>query len=472
MENSLTARFKTWINEKTPEFVADLQELIRIPSVADRNSDVKPFGKECIIALEAALKMGEKYGFSTQNFENYAGLIAFENENPAYRTLGIWGHLDVVPAGTNWSFEPFGALYQDGFVIGRGAKDNKGSCVAGLYVLRFLKECGVDLGFNIRLYLGCEEESGMNDMVYFNKHYAPPDMSIVPDSSFPICYAEKGIIEATLAADTAISEDVIDFRSGQVTNIVPDLATLTLKNTPKLLEAIKKMPGEFEVEISDNIVITAHGSARHTARPEGGVNAAFMIADAMSRLNILDEKDCRLLKFQADVNRDFYGTGLNIGCEDDISGKLTCVGSITRVRDGKPTLTINIRYPVHIKGEEVWSKIENTCRDNGYTAEFLRDSKPNYFPKEEPAIQVLLKKYREVTGDMTEPAVMAGGTYARMLPRAFTFGMGGAAEDVLPSFYKEGNGNAHEADEFLSIDSIKRAMEIYIECLPELKGKF
>jgi succinyl-diaminopimelate desuccinylase len=472
LKNSIMSKFESWMGPRVPEFVSDLQTLVRIPSVADRSSDIKPYGPECIKALEAALEMGEKYGFAVENYENYVGCIRFKDEDPARKTLGIWGHLDVVPAGTNWSFEPYGATYQDGFLIGRGVKDNKGPCVASLYFLRFLREAGVDIGYNVRLYLGCEEESGMTDLAYFTKNHTPPDLSIVPDSSFPICYAEKGIIEAVLAADRPFSDNVIDFNAGLVTNIVPDFATLTLKNTPEMAEQVKRLPGEFSVETGEHIVITVRGSARHTARPEGGINAAFLMADTVSSLEILSREDCALLKFQADVNRDVYGTGLKIDCEDEISGRLTCVGSVARVRDGRPTLLVNIRYPVHAKGEEIWESIASTCAQNGYTAEFLRDSKPNYFPLEDDVIQALLKKYREITGDMTEPSVMAGGTYARMLPRAFTFGMGGIDESSPPSFYKEGHGNAHEADEYLLIEGMIRAIAIYVECLPEIAGKF
>jgi succinyl-diaminopimelate desuccinylase len=468
LERTISREFESWIKSRREELADNLLTLIRIPSISDKTSPVKPYGEYCIVALKKALEMAEGFGFKVENYENYLGCVSFPNEDPARKTIGLWGHLDVVPAGNNWTFNPFEGIYQDGFVIGRGAKDNKGPALSSLYLLRFLKEAGIDLGCNIRLYLACDEESGMTDLDYFNKHYKAPDLSLVPDTQFPLCFAEKGILEATLACDTAFSDEIIDFNAGTVTNIVPDVAVIHLKKTPKLLDAIKELPESFEVSVGNEITVTAHGQARHTARPEGGVNAARLICDALVKLGALSESDAKALAFMAKVNEDFYGTGLDIGASDEISGKLTCVGSITRVRDRKPTLTINIRYPVFGKSDELWAKIQQECKKSGFTAEFLRDSKPNYFPPEDPVVGAVMSTFREMTGDESKPYVMAGGTYARMLPRAFAFGMGFNFEKNLPDFYKDGMGNAHEANEFVSIDSLVTAMSIYSECLKSI----
>lgn len=472
MERTILTKFESWIEAHSDEMTEDLLSLIRIPSITDKNASVKPYGEPCIRALEATLAIAKRFGFKTENYENFLGCISFPDEDESRKTIGIWGHLDVVPAGNNWSFDPFEGLYKDGFVIGRGAKDNKGPTIASLYLLRFFKESGIDFGYNIRLYVACDEESGMTDLVYFNKNHKAPDLSLVPDTQFPLCYAEKGILEATLSCNTAFSDEVIDFAAGTVTNIVPDIAVIRLKNTSAISEKLKQLPDSFNVNVGDHIAVTALGAARHTARPDGGINAAYLICEAFTRLGILGEADTRSLAFMAKVNEDFYGTGLGIACSDDISGKLTCVGSITRVREGKPALTVNIRYPVFGKSDELWAGIQAACIKNGFTAEFIRDSKPNYFPPEDPVIKALMTTYKKLTNDPTEPYVMPGGTYARMLPRAFAFGMGGTTENTAPDFLKEGQGSAHEANEYVSIDCLISAMGIYSDCLASIAKSF
>jgi succinyl-diaminopimelate desuccinylase len=44
--------------------------------------------------------------------------------------FGFAGHLDVVPAGENWSVDPFQATVEDGVLIGRGANDMKSAIAA------------------------------------------------------------------------------------------------------------------------------------------------------------------------------------------------------------------------------------------------------------------------------------------------------------------------------------------------------
>ncbi len=70
----------------------------------------------------------------------------------------LYGHFDVVPAGSGWSVPPFAAVRTGGILWGRGASDDKGPLVAGLHAVRNLNAAGrrVTLKF---LYDG-EEEIG------------------------------------------------------------------------------------------------------------------------------------------------------------------------------------------------------------------------------------------------------------------------------------------------------------------------
>lgn len=81
-------------------------------------------------------------GMKTENYDNYIGEIEFgEGEE----TLGILGHIDVVPEGNNWTHPPFSGKIIDGKVYGRGASDNKGPVIACLYAMKCLKDLNVKL---------------------------------------------------------------------------------------------------------------------------------------------------------------------------------------------------------------------------------------------------------------------------------------------------------------------------------------
>ncbi len=149
----------------------------------------------CAHMLYAALSMSERYGFSVENHEYYCGSAILKGTGE--KEIGIFSHVDVVDEGSGWTSDPYDPIIKDSWIYARGSSDNKGPAVASLYALRYLKEQGKSLTHTIRLYYGCSEEHGMEDIEYYKKHYPNPAFSIVPDASFPVCYAEKGILEGT-----------------------------------------------------------------------------------------------------------------------------------------------------------------------------------------------------------------------------------------------------------------------------------
>ena len=79
-----------------------------------------PFGKETADCLGYFLSLAAGMGFETHNYDNYVGEVIFgEGEE-----LAILAHLDVVPAGSGWTFPPFGAVINDDLSAGgvRGVK--------------------------------------------------------------------------------------------------------------------------------------------------------------------------------------------------------------------------------------------------------------------------------------------------------------------------------------------------------------
>ena len=106
--------------------------------------------------------------------------------------IGFWNHLDVVPAGNGWRYEPFQPVRKGNFLIGRGAQDNKGPAVGMLYVMQCLRELAVPLKHELCLFVGCDEERGMEDLEWYAARYPCPAMSMIADSGFPVCYGRKG----------------------------------------------------------------------------------------------------------------------------------------------------------------------------------------------------------------------------------------------------------------------------------------
>ena len=132
---------RKYIEEHRDEMTELLAELVAVPSVQGEASEGNHFGAEPARALAIMLEKCRDYGFSVENVDNYAGSADFGGE-PA---LAILSHLDVVPAGSGWSSDPF-TLTRDGDkLIGRGAIDDKGPAVAAVFALRAIKELGIPL---------------------------------------------------------------------------------------------------------------------------------------------------------------------------------------------------------------------------------------------------------------------------------------------------------------------------------------
>ena len=449
-----------WMAAHEEEYLEDLRKLVEIRSVADEEAPDSPFGEGCLKALKTMLSIGEKYGYTPVNYGDRVGSL--ERKGKGDKVIGVWGHLDVVPEGDDWVHEPYKLTREGDVLFGRGVSDNKGPAVAGLYALRILDMLGIELDATVRLYLGTDEEKGMADVMWFRENYPCPDMSLIPDSSFPVCYAEKGILEGKLIAPYALSDKFLAIGGGLVNNMVPDKAFVELKEDGVTLEKIKDIGDRFTVERRPGVIrITANGVAMHSANPYHGVNAIRLLSDMLLKTGVAEGKDAEILDFINRVNDDCDGTTLGIVCEDEISGHLTAVGSVLGLVDGKPALTFNIRYPATLKGEPLVEKIRNTAEANNFTLALKRDSKPAYVPKDTPVVKALTDLYNELTGSQAKPYTMAGGTYARKLPNAMAYGPSGMPEpEGLPE-----KGGAHQHDEGKYLPHLMKAAVIYAAAL-------
>lgn len=474
MDRELYERIDQWMEAHREELVRDICRMVRIASVSDPEAEEKPFGRGCLEALEEMLRMGEEYGFQTHNYENYVGAMWLE-DGPMEETIGFWNHLDVVPVGNNWVYPPFEPVVKDGYLIGRGSQDNKGPAVGMMYVMRCLKELKIPLKHRLCLFVGCDEERGMSDLEYYTKHYETPALSMIADSGFPVCYGEKGILELNLQANTPLSEDIAAIEGGCASNIIPELASVTVKGETarRARCALKEKAGDVELEeTADGMVtITVHGTSKHSAFPEGSVNAIQKLFCLLTDHHIWGEADAARMEAFQKANEDYYGEGFGIAFSDEVSGRLTSAGTMVSLKGGYLTLHFNIRYSISETESHILDRIKAFCRENGCSYTVLRGSAPSYFDRNHPAVDRLTDLYNEIMGTEAEPFVMGGGTYARKLPKAFAFGVGGlpkTKEQLECTLFEPQHGDAHQPDEGLHIASLMQALKIYGMSVVEL----
>ena len=76
---------------------------------------------------------------------------------------------------------------------------------AALLAMAALKEAGPARTHTVRLLVGTDEESGSTDVKQYLAAHAPPDLSLVLDSEFPVVVGEKGWDGLTVSAGGAIT---------------------------------------------------------------------------------------------------------------------------------------------------------------------------------------------------------------------------------------------------------------------------
>ena len=459
MNVQLISRMEAWIDAHFDEMIKALTELIRIPSVSRYDELPAPYGKECLRALETMRDKALSFGFAARSIDDRCLEIG---DAASDAPITLWCHLDVVPAGEGWTYTaPFEPVKVGDYLIGRGASDNKGPAMACLYILRMLKELGVTTKHALKLCLGTDEEKRMSDVEHYARTQPAAALNIVADSGFPVCYAEKGIIEANLVSRAALP-CIRELKAGMASNIVPDKAQIALA-IPQGAAATSSgiLTERAQICVDGELArILATGIPAHSAHPQNGVNAIHELTGAALGSGLLDEKAARVVRFFNTVNDDYLGTALGIAYRDEISGETTCAGTMTGLTDdGRAYLHVNIRYSVSADAEKMLASIAEACAENGCELAEIRVNAPNFFPPDAPVVDALTKVFNELSGQDAKPYVMSGGTYARKLPNALCFGMGGLSKPETDLF-QPGHGGAHQADEGLYLPNLKKAMVI------------
>lgn len=444
-----------WIETHTDEMIADFQRLLRAESVRDESTAQPnaPFGKGVREALDMVLELGQRFGLRPRDFAGYA--CDLEHGEGAEMVASL-SHIDVVPAGNNWTKPPFGAVIEDGYIYARGTTDNKGATLTTIYALRALKELQVPLKRRVRLIIGCDEESKWECMQYYLAHEPErPVWGVSPDAGWPFIYGEKGI--ANLYIEKGIREmegvRVISAQGGERHNMVPDRATALL-NIP--LKPSHETEGvHWEADPSGWRAV-AVGKSAHGSHPEGGINAVVRLLKAIRPLNLPDNE--LWLDTVLAWAESLDGSALGIAHSDEASGALTSNLGVFE-HDGRCVRCVfNIRYPVTWSIDALKERLQPVLERTGFHLADVRHTPPLYIPPDTPFLQAILRVYRAETGDTeSQPATMGGGTYARVMPNLVAIGAA-----------LEGDGSAHEPDERITIQSLKTLVRLYARIFESL----
>jgi acetylornithine deacetylase/succinyl-diaminopimelate desuccinylase-like protein len=152
-----------------PEILERYRALVQIDTTAGHET----------VAVDYLKKVLEGEGIPTRTFAldpSRANLVARLKGSGSKRPLLILAHTDVVGVQRDkWPVDPFGAVVRDGYIWGRGSKDDKPVLAANLMTMLMLKRLGVQLDRDVIFLAESGEEAdvtgvGINYMV--REHFA------------------------------------------------------------------------------------------------------------------------------------------------------------------------------------------------------------------------------------------------------------------------------------------------------------
>lgn len=363
------------------EFLTLLSEVMQIASVKGEPAPHAPYGKGPREVLAYVMEKSAAYGFQTTVIDDAIGYAHWGPTDTDY--IGVLGHLDVVPAGSGWSYPPFALTEKDGNFYGRGILDNKGPIISCLFAMKLLKDLGHQPQLPLRIIFGTDEESGMSDIPHYLAAEQPPRFGFTPDCKYPVVYGERGVVNVQLDFPLPAQEQQLlaAFSGDQFRDHVPDHLSVTIGS--QSFEALGKRSPSNAPELGDNAITKLAQQAAPQLAATPSLQAALQwIAQSF--------------------HQQHYGEGVDLVLEDADSGKLILTPVVLQKSASGLALEVAFRYPVSVTEEQVLAGVQKALPE-GASLTILRSIPGFCRSKDAPEIQTLSTIYQQVTGNDPTP---------------------------------------------------------------------
>lgn len=462
----IVRNIRSYIDSNEDQIIQDLKELVSIPSLRSKAEPGMPFGPACAQAVDAAAELFERNGYSTdRRIERGYALV---HAGSGTKTVGLFCHCDVVRTdGGVWEqvADPFCPEIKNDYLIGRGVRDNKGGVVAVLHALNALRHAGIHIHNQIQVFLGGNEESGMQDILNFKEDHPMPAFSLIPDSSLPLCRGESSDASFVLRCDRPFTH-ILDFFGGTTAGVCGE-ATVVLPNDPvlreKLTRALEKCDrASLREDSSGRLLLKAVGATAHPANPFHSINAGGIAAGLLLQCPSLGKHDLEILEQVHSMLSEVTATYFDIASYDEVFKDLTLVFSQLSTKDRRLVMTGMTHFTPSFSAELLQENIRNKCTQIGWSVTFQRVNPGFLMPLEHPAAKLMTGVYEGLCREIgiskpAAPFILKAATYARHLDNAFGTGFDLPSGEV-PACFSAGHGRAHQPDECLCISNYKQGI--------------
>ena len=148
------------IDREKSRYLEELEDYLRIPSI----STDPEYAAEVRRASEFLIDQMKAAGLQAESVDAGGHPLVYGEWNgaPGKPTALFYGHYDVQPADPLelWKSPPFEPTVEDGFLVARGATDDKGQSFAHVKAIQAILAERGSLPVNVKLLVEGEEESG------------------------------------------------------------------------------------------------------------------------------------------------------------------------------------------------------------------------------------------------------------------------------------------------------------------------
>jgi acetylornithine deacetylase/succinyl-diaminopimelate desuccinylase-like protein len=226
LDDAEVSRLRDRVAGLMPGVRADLERLVRIPSVSAASGDPAQVRRSAAFVAELLTAAGLDEVVELRAGDGAPAVIGRRKARDGAPTVMLYAHHDVQPEGdpAAWTTPPFEPAERDGRLFGRGVADDKAGIMAHVCALRAL---GDELGTGVTVFVEGEEEVGSPTFSRFlaeNVDRLAADVIVVADSGNwrvgvpALTTTLRGLVEAHVSVAT-LRQGV---HSGMYGGAVPD----------------------------------------------------------------------------------------------------------------------------------------------------------------------------------------------------------------------------------------------------------
>jgi acetylornithine deacetylase/succinyl-diaminopimelate desuccinylase-like protein len=199
MNDLAQQRIHAYLTAHRADAEAFLAELVKQPT-DNPPGDGAAFGERAAGLLEGLGFTVERHVVPPQEVRAN-GMISATNLVVRHRfgdgpTIALNAHGDVVPPGTGWTRDPYGAEIVDGAMYGRGVAVSKSDFATYAFALLALLDAGAPLAGTVELHFTCDEEAGgsIGPKWLIDHGISKPDYAIAASFAYGIVTAHNGCL--------------------------------------------------------------------------------------------------------------------------------------------------------------------------------------------------------------------------------------------------------------------------------------